>query len=250
VKRSALLLLAVAGLLPAAADTPKPPEVPYENAPYDGRYAFVRIRFDPSSWGPGNYAWGLDLKWNHDYARGESHLLKILAETTSIDVNPDGTNIFALDDPELFKYPVAYMCEVGFWTMSEAEVAGLRAYLLKGGFMIVDDFMGEHLYNFEQELGRALPGARLIPLDETDAIYDSFFRIDPEDFKVPVYRRTVEYLGVFEDNDRSKRLMMVVNYNNDIGEYWEWSDTGFVPIDLSNEAYKLGVNYTVYGITH
>jgi hypothetical protein len=250
VRRLALLLLAGSGLLPAAADMPPPPEVRYENQPYDGRYAFVRLRFNPSSWGPGNYAWGLDLKWNHDYPRGESHLLKILAETTSIDINPEGTNILALDDPELFKYPVAYLCEVGFWTMSEAEVASFRAYLLKGGFVIVDDFMGPHWFNFSSELERVIPGVELIDLDASNPIYDSFFRIDPADFSYPIYRLEPRYLGVFEDNDPQKRLMLVVNYNNDIGEYWEWSDTGFIPIDLSNEAYKLGVNYTVYGITH
>jgi hypothetical protein len=250
VTRAVLLLIAGVGLLPVAADTPRPPEVPYENQPYDGRYAFIRLRFDPSSWRPGNYAWGLDLKWNHDYPRGESHLLQILMETTSIDVNPAGTNILALDDPELFKYPVAYLCEPGFWTMSESEVESFRAYLLKGGFVIVDDFQGPHWYNFTDELERVLPGARLVELDQTHPIYDSFFRIDPHEFSYPVYGVPPNYFGVFEDNDPSRRLMLVVNYNNDIGEYWEWSDTDFIPIELSNEAYKLGVNYTVYGMTH
>ena len=55
---------------------------------------------------------------------------------------------------------------------------------------------------------------------------------------------------MFEDNDPAKRLQLVANYNNDLGEYWEFSDTGWVPIDLSNEAYKFGVNYIVYGMTH
>jgi hypothetical protein len=58
------------------------------------------------------------------------------------------------------------------------------------------------------------------------------------------------YLGVFEDNDPSKRLMMIVNYNQDVSEYWEWSDTNINPIDLNNEAYKLGVDYVIYGMTH
>lgn len=250
-RRPLLLAVALGGLLPAAADTPRAPEVPYENQPYDGRYAFIRLRFDPSSWGPGNYYWGLDLKWNHDYPRGESHLLSILGETTTIDVNHDATNILALDDPELFKYPVAYLCEPGFWTMSESEVESFRAYLLKGGFVIVDDFQGHHWFNFTEELERVLPGARLVELDATHPIYDSFFRIDPDEFRHPVYRAgPPSYFGVFEDDDPRKRLMLVVNYNHDIGEYWEWSDTGFIPIDLTNEAYKLGVNYTVYGMTH
>ena len=58
------------------------------------------------------------------------------------------------------------------------------------------------------------------------------------------------YQGIFEDNDPTKRLMVIANYNGDIGEFWEWSDTGYAPIDLSNEAYKVGVNYMIYGLTH
>ena len=59
-----------------------------------------------------------------------------------------------------------------------------------------------------------------------------------------------QYLGLFEDNDPTKRLAVIANYNNDIGEYWEFSDVGWYPIDLSNEAYKLGVNYVIYAMTH
>ena len=64
------------------------------------------------------------------------------------------------------------------------------------------------------------------------------------------YNVIPEFFGIFEDNDPNKRLMVIANYNNDIGDYWEWSDAGFLPIDLSNEAYKLGVNYIVYAMTH
>jgi hypothetical protein len=58
------------------------------------------------------------------------------------------------------------------------------------------------------------------------------------------------YYGVFEDNDPTKRMMALVNHNADIAEYWEYSDRGLFPVDLTNDAYKLGVNYFVYGLTH
>jgi hypothetical protein len=239
------------GLLPVAADYGLPADVPYENVPYDGRFAFNRLRFNPSSWGPGNYIWGLDLKWNHDYPRAESHLAKILKATTTIDVNVEGSNVFALDDPELFRYPVAYVCEPGFWTMTDAEAKTLREYMLKGGFVVVDDFRGGHWYSFVDGVAHVLPEARLVPLDATHPIFDVFFRIDPYTLEHPYFSPGPPvYYGVFEDNDPSRRLMMIANYNSDIGEFWEWSDTGFIPIELSNEAYKLGVNYIVYGMTH
>ena len=47
-----------------------------------------------------------------------------------------------------------------------------------------------------------------------------------------------------------KRMLVVFNFNNDIAEYWEYSDQGYVSIELTNEAFKLGVNYVVYAHTH
>jgi len=250
--RMPLLAMAVAasGAL-RAAELGGPPEVRYENTPYNGRFTFVRVRFDPSRWGPGNYMWGLDLKWNHDYPRAESHFTKILKEITTLDANLGGGNILDLGDPELFKYPVAYLCEPGFWTPTEEEASRLRTYLLKGGFLIVDDFAGPQWTNFEEAMRRVLPGGRLVELDPAHAVFDSFFRVDPRGFHHPYFRGAPSsFLGVFEDNDPGKRLMVVVNYNQDLSEYWEWSDTGWIPIDLSNEAYKLGVDYVIYGMTH
>ena len=58
------------------------------------------------------------------------------------------------------------------------------------------------------------------------------------------------YWGLFEQNDPNKRLMVVANVNNDLSEYWEFSDQGVFIVDLSNEAYKFGVNYVMYGLTH
>ena len=57
------------------------------------------------------------------------------------------------------------------------------------------------------------------------------------------------FYGIFEDNDPNKRLLAIINYNNDMSEYWEFSDEGMFPIDMSNEAYKLGVNYIIYALT-
>lgn len=242
----------VLAAVPLSGSLVDAPDVPYTNLDYNGRFTFVRLRFTPSYWGPGPYAWNLDLKWNHDYPRGENHFTKIVDELTYLDVNRHGTNILAMDDPELFKYPWAYLCEVGFWTLTESEAEGLRAYLLKGGFLVVDDFIEPWQWdNFETQMHRVLPGARFVQLDVTHPIFDSFFHIETLEFEHPNFPeiRPV-YYGIFEDNDPAKRLMVIANYNHDIGDYWEWSDTEWIPIELSNEAYKLGVNYVIYGMTH
>ena len=218
------------------------------NVPYDGRFTFARIRYTPlndlEGFGRG------DRKWDHDYPRAERNFMKILSEITLLQPYLEGGNVFAADDPELMKFPIAYLSEPGFWTMTEPEELALRAYLGKGGFLIIDDFVGQHWYNFEAQIRELLPEARLIRLDSSDAIFDSFYRIESLAFAHPNFRVESEFWGVFEDNDRSKRLQIIVNYNNDIGDYWEWSDEGFLPIDLTNEAYKLGVNYVMYAFTH
>ena len=98
---------------------------------------------------------------------------------------------------------------------------------------------------------RVLPGEQLVPLDVSHPIFHSFFEIKTLDF-VQAYDRggPAQFYGIYEDNDSKKALRVVANFNNDVSQYWEWSDTGIAPIDLSNEAYKLGVNYVIYAMTH
>ncbi|MBV5325770.1 MAG: DUF4159 domain-containing protein, partial [Rhodospirillaceae bacterium] len=81
-------------------------------------------------------------------------------------------------------------------------------------------------------------------------IFDSFYHIESLDMDHPYYGVKAQFWGAFEDNDPAKRLVMIANFNNDIGDYMEWSDEGFLPIALSNEAYKLAVNYVLYAMTH
>ena len=219
------------------------------NPPYDGRFTYARIRFTQSCCVMGDRYW--DVKWGHDYPQADQHFPKILEELTTMRVRTEGSVIVTLDDPELFKFPFAYLCEVGYWLPSDKEVAGLRNYLLKGGFVIVDDFEGNHWYNFEAQMRKVLPEYRLIPVPQQHPIFDSFYRIDAQqtEFRDANFGTPAKFFGIFEDNDPGKRLMMIVNYEFDVSEFWEYSDTGLFPIDLTNEAYKLGVNYVVYAFS-
>ena len=220
------------------------------NVPYDGRLTFVRVKYQMPEFGGGGFRGGRDLPWSHDYPRGERHFTKIVSELSSTRVRIDASNILTLDDPQLGKYPIAYMAEAGFWRPSDAEAMGLRNYLAKGGFIIFDDFASEHWMNFETQMKKVLPNLRPIELDLSHPIFDSFYRIKTLEYDHPMYRgaKSVFY-GVFEENDPTKRMLAIVNYNNDLSEYWEFSDTGMFPLDMSNEAYKLGVNYIIYALT-
>ena len=256
--RLALAGLALLGAVaPAAAQRgydPRSNQEPYtiDNIPYDGRFTFARIRFEPAGGGGGGFrSFRNDLKWDHDFPRAERNFMKILSEVSDVRPYMDGGNVFTLDDPELFKFPIAYMSEPGFWEPTPAEAAGLRSYLAKGGFIIFDDFFGGHWLNFEKQIRALLPASRLVQIDPKDPIFDSFFRVETGALGGQGGRRGApEFWGIYEDNDPAKRLIMIANFNNDLGENWEYSDAGFIPVDVSNEAYKLGINYLMYAMTH
>lgn len=177
--------------------------------------------------------------------------MTMMDEVTALKPHMRGSNIHTLDDPELLKYPIAYLSEPGGWYPSEEEAAGLRTYLAKGGMLIVDDFMLNDWQVFDRAIHQALPDARIERLTVRHPIYDAFFRVDSLALHHPqATDLDAEFLGIYEDNDPSKRLMVVINYNTDIGDFMEWSDQDFWPVNTTNDAYKLAINYLIYGLTH
>lgn len=215
------------------------------NVPYDGTFEFARIRYAS----PGGM-FRRDPVWSHDYARAEANFTKILAEVSSVAARTRASAVFGLDDPLLFQHSVAYIVEVGYWVPTDAEARALRTWLRRGGFLIVDDFQDSDFANFEQQVKRVLPDAVLMPVPHEHPVFDAFYRFDDfEAVRHPYSGFRTQYWGVFEGNDPARRLMLIANYNGDIAEYWEFSDRGFFPVAESNEAYKLGVNYIVYGLT-
>jgi Domain of unknown function (DUF4159) len=231
------------------------------NPAYDGRFTLARLKYES---GPGGYYYYGLPAWAHGYGydpvpdrgRSERNLMKILNEVSDLAPRIDDSVIVALDDPELCKYPVAYMTEAGYWTMTDKEAAAFHDYLAKGGFVIFDDFRdpprgGGGWANFETNMQRMFPGARFVDMDASHPIFHSFFDITSLDIVPQDYDRgRPVFRGLFEDNDPKKRLLAIVNFNTDVSNFWEFSGTGFRPIEESNEAFKLGVNYIMYGLTH
>jgi hypothetical protein len=209
---------------------------------YDGRFVIVRLWYANH---PG---------WSFDYPDMEHNLSLIFRDMTALRMHPDGSNVFRMDDPELLKFPVAYLSEPGYWYPNESEASGLRTYLDKGGFLIVDDFhFDQEWYVFEAAMRKVLPEARIERLDLAHPVFNSFFTI--KSLSVPYPGRLGEnglmgeFYGIHEGNDRAKRLVVVVNYNMDIGDYMEHSSRGWYAVDPTNEAFKFGVNYFMYGLT-
>jgi hypothetical protein len=210
---------------------------------YDGQFTLARLYYSGYQ------------GWAFDWPEMEGHLGRILNDLTTLRTDHDRDNVFRMDDPELLKFPVAYLSEPGFWYPTDQEAEGLRTYIRKGGFLIVDDFhFPEEWAVFEVAMRKVLPGARIDRLDVTHPIFNSFFPI--KSLKVPYPGRLGElglmgeFFGIVDPEDPRGRLMVVINYNIDIGDYMEHSNRGWYAVAPTNEAYKFGINYLIYALTH
>jgi Domain of unknown function (DUF4159) len=223
------------------------------NVRYDGKFVFVRMSYGWSGGMGGRTGGG--PPWAHDWPVGEEHFLKLLTSITNMSSHTDASSIMHFSDPEMFKFPVIYLVEPGYWNMADSDVTNLRAYLQKGGFLIVDDFPfrgGSHWANFDQQMSRVFPEGQWVDLDATNQIFHSFYELDdisniPTAYNLgdhPIFR------ALFEDNDPKKRMLAIANYQNDLSEFWEFSEKGIYLVQDSNMAYKFGINEFIYGITH
>ncbi|HXC25869.1 MAG TPA: DUF4159 domain-containing protein [Gemmatimonadaceae bacterium] len=235
------------------------------NPSYDGRFVFARLRYasrpgDPCSCDVGgNGGWA---GWQHDYPDGEHNLLRIAADLTSLDPRGDSSAVVSADDPEIMKYPILYLSEPACWDPSEAEVKGLRKYLLKGGLLIVDDFaicnggpvrFATSRRVFEEQIRRVLPEGKIVPVSMKNPMLNEFFQMDSVQLEQELMRNadgTPEIHGIYAHNDPKKRLMVIANYNTVLHRSWVWEAQGLSSVSGSTESYKLGVNYLMYGFTH
>jgi hypothetical protein len=224
-----------------------------QNTPYDGRYTFVRVRYGGGRGGGFGFRGrgGGDDSWAHDYPMADLNMQLVLKEVTSAQPVTGTSVVVDLEDPIIFRYPILYMSEPGFWRVTPEGAQNLRTHLLKGGFIIFDDFDGPgHWEAWEAQMRQALPEYRPIKIDATHPVFRTFFYVEDIYVPHPMVRVTPEYLGIFEDNDPTKRMLALVNYNSDLAEYWEYAAKGFLAIDPTNDAYRLGVNYIIWGLTH
>jgi hypothetical protein len=224
------------------------------NLPYDGRFIFTRLSY---TGGSGSYYYRGLPAWAHGYAHAEENLLKITNEISDLHGHTDGSNVLAITDPKLFRFPVAYMTEAGYWVMTDAEATAMRKYLLKGGFLILDDtrdfFSPGNMgwANIEANFKRIFPELHFVDLAISHPIFHSFFDVESFDVVRQYYDRgPPTFHGLFVGNDATKRIMVLVNFNTDVSNFWEFSGQGFQVVDGSNRAYELGVNYLIYALTH
>jgi hypothetical protein len=238
------LLPGSVSVLSGSADAPPAQGIEVD---YNGDFTFTRVRYG----GGGLRGFGRrSSSWAHDYPDGDRNIQTILAEFTSMHPNTRGTNVIDLENPELFRYPVLYISEPGYWRISEEGARNLRAHLLKGGYLIMDDFEENQWYNMADQVARALPEHQWFEIDGSHPVFDTFFFVENVYVPHPLVPVIPRYMAMFEDNDPDGRMMILANHNSDLAEYWEWSPTGAFAVDPTNDAYRIGVNEILYGVLH
>lgn len=232
------------------------PELVGELEVAPGEFEFVFTRLAYSS--PG-YRFGRSRNsWTTDWPKADRQFLQGLLRYTRIHARRQEQVLRALD-PELFAYPFLYAVEPGYLVLSDEEAARIREYLLRGGFLVVDDFHGTREWaNFEREIKKVFPDRPIRDVPLSDPIFHCLFDIE-ELFQVPglqylysgrTYERdgyNARYAGIYDD---SGRIMVMINFNQDLGDAWEWADLPQYPERYTSQAYRLGVNYIVYALTH
>jgi hypothetical protein len=199
--------------------------------------------------------------WATDWPKADKQFIFAINRMSNVRVVLDKDIAIDIMDPNLFSYPFMYALEVGRgMTLSEVEAERLREYMLRGGFLVIDDFWGTLEWrNFYSQLKKIFPDREPEEIPLSHELFHSFFDID-EILQVPnvnngcyggpTYQRDgyVPYAMAIFDEDR--RPMMVINFNTDIGDAWEWADLECYPNEYAGFAFRMGINWIIYSMTH
>ncbi|MDZ7343631.1 MAG: DUF4159 domain-containing protein [candidate division KSB1 bacterium] len=206
-------------------------------------FTFARVQWTGRSFGHGFAGRGNGPLWAHDYPIAEQNLYLAINALTALPITYEN-KIITLTDDGIFDFPFLYICEVGYWSIEEKEAKQLAEYLARGGFLLVDDFRGGFEWShFLEQIKRVTPKTPQ-PLEVDHPIFHCFFDFDHLLGYAPYGGLTPRYYAIFDDKGR---IMVMINHNNDIGDGWEWPEADEI---FSTEAFKLGINYLIYSMTH
>jgi len=230
----------------------------------DNRYAdlqwrFVRIRYHFITEGTRTAQEFYGEPWYIDAPAAEQNLSRRVKTATAIQV--EDPIVLTLDDPRLFTYPWIYFVEPGNLKLRDSDVATLREFLLRGGTATFDDFHGPYEWaTFEHEIKRVFPDREIVDLPKDHPIFSCFYKIDsyPQVAGLGSFLqgRTWEKGGIVPHLrailDDTGRPMVLINWNTDMGDGWEWSNAEEFPgyIKYTAMAYRMGINEIVYALTH
>jgi hypothetical protein len=199
--------------------------------------------------------------WLVDWPDADEHFSAGVQRLTRIDTGEPLH--FRLTDDRLFDNPWIYATQTGWWNLSESEIARLREYLQRGGFIVVDDFWGDDWAWFQETMERVLPGHPVSDIALSDSVMHVLYDIEEKDLTyIPGSRHLRRGAGgvvVVEQPDPpawraiyddKNRMVCAINYNTDVGDAWEFADVPEYPEKMTALAYRYGINYLMYSITH
>ncbi len=228
----------------------------YEDPPdawVEAEFTFARLRYRSANGGRRRSSWGTDSN------KAERHLMEGVRRLTRIHAR-SVEEIIDVDSDEIYKWPWLYAVEVGQWQLNEPQAKRLREYLDRGGFLMVDDFHGEREWKvFMDSLFLIYPDRPVVDIPSSDPIFHTVFNLDDR-FQVPGYQyvnsgstyerydgKEAHWRGVYDDKGR---VQVAICHNSDLGDAWEWSDDPQYPEPFAGLAYRMGLNYIVYSMTH
>ncbi len=236
------------------AEAPLPPDYQVPGELVVGHLMFPDGRFGSG----GQWRYG-GTGWTDDYPKGDRALVQMLRRFTRTDVRAVEQPVNLEDGDDAHYWPFLIAGLAGSMELTDEQAAKLREHLLRGGFIFCDSFFGEGNYaTFQESLSRVFPDRPIIDLTDDHPIFHSVFDL-PEMTKVAIphvseafgggrmRRGPPRWQGV-EDEDG--RLMVLIAYNNDVQDAWQWADDPRYPGELVNLALRLGVNVAMYAMTH
>ena len=267
--RGRVLIAVIAGLCIVGAALAAPKEfreylgVEYQDfeLPTDFRqpaeWVFGRLMYPSVGWG-GQWQFG-GTSWTIDYPRGDRHIAALVRRLSVIDARSVEQPVNLDDGDDVFYWPWLYAVEVGQWDLTDAQAAKLREYLLRGGFLMVDDFHGTREWAiFVESMRRVFPDRPIVDLPDDDPIFHTFWDLVDRE-QIPGYQfvfsgRRFEqdgyeahWRGIYDDQGR---IMVAICHNMDLGDAVEHSDTPQYPEEYSATAMRTFLNYIVYAMTH
>jgi hypothetical protein len=196
--------------------------------------------------------------WSRDYPKADRQFLIALNRLTRVQ-GRSTEQVVNLDSDDIFNYPWVYAVQVQTWSFTDDEAKRLREYLLKGGFLMVDDFHGSTDWeNFMNGMRQVFPDRPVEDLDNKDEIFHVLYDLDDR-FQVPGEQwirtgRTYEKDGYVPKwrgiRDSKGRIIVAICFNMHLGDAWEWADDPEYPEQFASMAFREGLNYVVYGMTH
>jgi len=197
--------------------------------------------------------------WTQDYPRADRHFAQAIRRLTRIQARSVEQPVNLDDGDDVYNWPWLCAGEMGDWKLTDAQAAKLREFLLRGGFLMLDDFWGTEEWNrFEESMQRVFPDRPIVEIDDGDAIFHTIYNLDDR-YQIPgewalargtTYRndgQTAHWKGIYDDRNR---VMVAISFNSDIGDSWEWADDPRYPERYSALGIRIGVNYVVYSMTH